>query len=249
MKISIITVVRNNKEFIESCVKSVVNQTYKNVEYIIIDGASTDGTLEIIDKYRNSISKIISEKDKGHIYAMNNGLALASGDVVGFLHSDDFYADNTVLEKVADSFKRNNTDSLYGDLVYVRKNNPERILRYWRGKEYNVKFLRWGWMPAHPTFFVKKRIYEKYGYFNTDFKISMDYENMLRFLYRYKISAHYLPATIVKMRSGGVSNRSIKNIAIKTFEDYRACRMHGLGMSTVIAKNIIKLPQFRFFGV
>lgn len=249
MKISIITVVRNNKEFIESCIKSVLDQTYKDIEYIVIDGASTDGTFEIVNKYNSKASKIISEKDSGFIYAMNKGLGLASGDVVGFLHSDDFYADNTVIEKIADSFKRNNTDSLYGDLVYVTKNNPDKIVRYWRGREYDANSLRWGWMPAHPTFFVKKNIYEKYGYFNTDFKISTDYENMLRFLYKYKISAHYLPETIIKMRFGGVSNRSVKNIVRKTVEDYRACRLYGLGLCTVIAKNIIKLPQFRLFGV
>jgi len=249
MKISIITVVRNNQDMIEDCVQSVIGQTYADIEYIVIDGASTDGTLEAVNRHRRGISKIISEKDKGYIYAMNKGLGLASGDIVGFLHSDDFYAGNTVLEKVADSFKRDDTDSLYGDLVYVKKEDPERMVRYWRGKDYDANSLRWGWMPAHPTFFVKKRIYEKYGYFNTDFKISTDYENALRFLHRYKISTQYLPETIVKMRFGGVSNRSVKNIIRKTVEDYRACRMHELGLTTVIAKNIIKLPQFRFLGV
>jgi len=249
MRISIITVVRNNRNMIEDCIQSVIGQTCTDIEYIVIDGASTDGTLDIIDGYKDRISRIVSEKDKGHIFAMNKGLGLASGDVVGFLHSDDFYADNTVIEKIANSFKNNDTDSLYGDLVYVTKNNPDRIVRYWRGRDYDVKSLRWGWMPAHPTFFVRKNIYEKYGYFNTDFKISTDYENMLRFLYRYKISAQYLPETIVKMRFGGVSNRSVKNIIRKTVEDYRACRMHELGLSTVIMKNIMKLPQFRFFGI
>lgn len=249
MKISIITVVRNNAALVESCIKSVISQTYADIEYIVIDGASTDGTLEIINNYKRDISRIISEKDNGFIYAMNKGLALASGKLIGFLHSDDFYADNTVIEKIANSFKDNDTDSLYGDLVYVTKNDTDRIVRYWRGQNYDVKSLRWGWMPAHPTFFVKKNIYEKYGYFNTDFKIATDYENMLRFLYRYKISAHYLPAIIVKMRFGGISNRSAKNIIRKTVEDYTACRMHGLGLGTVIAKNVIKLPQFRCFSI
>lgn len=249
IKISVITVVRNNKDFVEDCIRSVIGQSYADIEYIVIDGASTDGTLDVINRYRARISRIISEKDKGHIYAMNKGLALASGTVVGFLHSDDFYADDTVIEKIANSFKNTNIDSLYGDLVYVTKNNPDRIIRRWRGRSYNARNLKWGWMPAHPTFFVRKNIYEKYGYFDTDFKISMDYENILRFLYRYKISAHYLPKTIVKMRFGGVSNRSVKNIIRKTVEDYKACRMHELGLGTVIAKNVIKLPQFRFFAV
>jgi glycosyltransferase len=249
MRISIITVVRNNRNTIEDCIRSVVGQTYANMEYIVIDGASTDGTLDIINRYKNRISRVISEKDEGHIFAMNKGIEMASGDIIGFLHSDDFYAGNTVLEKVAGSFKDNDTDSLYADLVYVKKNDPEIAVRYWRGRKYDAGFLRWGWMPAHPTFFVKKTIYEKYGCFNTDFKISMDYENVLRLLHRHKISAQYLPETIVKMRFGGVSNRSVKNIIRKTVEDYRACRMHELGLDTVIAKNIIKLRQFRFFGV
>jgi glycosyltransferase len=248
MKISIITVVRNNKEFIESCIKSVLGQSYKDIEYIVVDGASTDGTLEIINKYKYKVSKLISEKDSSYIYAMNKGLALASGSVIGFLHSDDFYADNTVIEKIANLFKNNDTDSLYGDLVYVTKNNPDIVIRYWRGQDYNAKNFRWGWMPAHPTFFVKKNIYEKYGYFNTDFTISTDYESMLRFLYKYGISTQYLPGTIVKMRYGGLSNGSVKNIIRKTIEDYKACRMYKLGLSTVIAKNMIKLPQFRFLA-
>lgn len=246
MKISVITVVRNNRNMVEGCIKSVIGQTYTDMEYIVIDGASTDGTLDIINGYRDRISRIVSEKDQGHIFAMNKGIEMASGDVIGFLHSDDLYAGNTVLEKIAGSFKSNNTDSLYGDLVYVKKEDPEKTVRYWRGKDYDAKSLKWGWMPAHPTFFVKKTIYEKYGYFDTNFKISMDYEFVLRLIGRYKISTQYLPETIVKMRFGGVSNRGVKNIIRKTAEDYKACRMHGLGAGTVIAKNFIKLPQFRF---
>lgn len=243
-KISIITVVRNNKRFIECCIKSVIGQTYKNLEYIIIDGASTDGTLDIIDKYADRGAKIFSEKDEGFVYAMNKGLGRASGDVIGFLHSDDFYADNGVIQKVADSFASDDTDSLYGDLMYVSRKDPDKVLRYWRGGEYSEKKIGWGWMPPHPAFFVKKRVYEKFGYFNTDFKISADYESILRIFRGHRISTHYLPRVIVKMRFGGVSNSGIKNIIIKTAEDYRACRTHGLGLSTVMMKNIVKLPQF-----
>lgn len=244
MKISIITVVRNNRDLVEDCIKSVLGQTYKKIEYIAIDGASTDGTLEVISRYKDRISRIISEKDKGQIYAMNRGINAASGDVIGFLHSDDFYADDKVIEKVAFLFKHNDIDSLYGDLVYVKKDNPDKIVRYWRSENYSPNRMRWGWMPAHPTFFVKKNIYDRYGYFDTDFRISMDYENILKLLYKYRISTYYLPEVIVKMRFGGVSNRGARNILRKTAEDYRACRIHGLGLGTVLMKNIIKLPQF-----
>jgi len=244
MKISIITVVRNNKKFIESCIRSVIDQTYRDIEYIIVDGASTDGTLGIIDKYRDKISKIISEPDKGHIYAMNKGIGLSSGDVIGFLHSDDFYANDKAIEKIAGAFTENNVDSVYADLIYVRKTDPEAVLRRWHGGGYDPRKIRWGWMPPHPTFFVKKKIYETCGAFDTGFKISTDYENILRLLYKHKISAYYLGEVIVKMRFGGVSNKSLQNILIKSAEDYKACRMYGLGIPTLIMKNMRKLPQF-----
>jgi glycosyltransferase len=248
MKISIITVVRNNKKFIESCVRSVLRQTYKDIEYIIIDGASTDGTLDILDRYKDSVSKIISGKDAGHIYAMNKGIAIAGGDVIAFLHSDDLYAADDVVEKVVSSFGTNHTDSVYGDLVYVRREDPVKIIRYWRSGGYNREKIKRGWMPPHPAFFVKKKVYEKYGLFDTSFRISMDYESVLRLLYKYKISVFYLPQVIVMMRLGGVSNRGPANIIKKSVEDYRACRMYGLGAPTVIMKNISKLPQF-FGGI
>jgi len=229
---------------IGDCLQSVIGQTYDDIEYIVIDGASTDGTFETISRYKNRISKIISEKDDGFIYAMNKGITLASGDVIGFLHSDDFYANDKVIEKISESFSQNDIDSLYGDLVYVRKNNPDNVVRYWQSGEHSAEKIRRGWMPAHPTFFVKKKIYDKCGCFDTTFKISMDYENVLRLLYKYRISTYYLPEVIIKMRFGGVSNKGLKNIVTKTFEDYIACRRHGLGVSTVLLKNILKLPQF-----
>lgn len=243
MKVSIITVVYNDAAYIEDCIKSVISQSYKEIEYIVIDNESTDGTRDIIDLHRGRIAKVVSEKDRGHIYAMNKGIGLASGEIIGFLHSDDIYMNEKVIESVADSFKEDPVDSLYGDLVYVKKDNPSRVMRYWRGGKYNPEKIKQGWMPPHPTFFVKREIYERYGMLDTSFKISMDYEIILRFLYKHRISVLYLPSILVRMRGGGVSNRNLKNIAIKTIEDYRAARSYGLGISTVIMKNIGKIPQ------
>ena len=246
MKISIITVVYNNVGHIASCVKSVISQSHYDIEYIVIDGKSTDGTLEVVNRYKEKITKIVSESDKGHIYAMNKGLDLSTGDIVGFLHSDDFYTNEKVIEKVANRFKNTSLDSLYGDLVYVKRNNPEKAIRYWQGGVYNRDKIRRGWMPPHPTFFVRKEIYKKYGYFNTSFKISMDYEIALRFLEKYKISTHYIPEILVKMRAGGVSNKGFRNIILKSLEDYKAYKMCGAtgGFSAIMSKNLIKIPQF-----
>jgi len=246
MKISIITVVYNGVKYIETCIKSIMAQTYKDIEYIIIDGKSSDGTLEIINHYKNQVSVIISEKDNGHIFAMNKGLKIATGDIVGFLHSDDFYTNNKVVEKVMQKFSTNTIDSLYGDLVYVVKNKPGKIVRFWKGSEYSIEKIKKGWMPPHPTYFVKRNIYEKYGFLNTAFKISVDYELILRFLYKHHISVYYLPETLVNMRLGGVSNRNILNMIRKSLEDFKACRMYGLSLGTVIRKNMRKISQFGF---
>jgi glycosyltransferase len=244
LKLSVITVVFNNVRYIEDCIKSVISQTHPDTEYIIVDGKSTDGTLEIINRYRDRISKIISEKDSGYAYAMNKGLAAATGDAVGFLHSDDIYASDAVLEKIATALARNSVDSVYGDLLYVKKENPEKIIRCWKSGECSIAKLKRGWMPPHPTFFAKKEIYKKYGLFNTDFKIAADYELMLRFLYKYRISTFHIGDILVKMRWGGASNRNVKNLIRKTAEDYKIARMYDLGIPTIAMKNLAKLPQF-----
>ncbi|MFH1868873.1 MAG: glycosyltransferase family 2 protein [Candidatus Omnitrophota bacterium] len=243
MKISIITVVYNNAEHIGDCLKSVTSQLYNDIEYIVIDNESRDGTQDVINLYKDKITRLVSEKDKGHIYAMNKGIEMATGDVVGFLHSDDIYMNENIIGLVADTFKNSSTDSLYGDLVYVKKDNIDKTVRFWRAGSYSPDSIKQGWMPPHPTFFVKREVYKKYGLLDTGFKISMDYEIILRFLYKQKISVLYLPSVLVKMRSGGVSNRSIKNILVKTMEDYRAAKSYGLGVSAVIMKNIGKIPQ------
>lgn len=246
MKVSIITAVFNNKTHLEDCTKSVFSQTHQDIEYIIIDGGSTDGTVEIIKKYENKISKWLSEPDKGIYDGLNKGIRLATGDIIGFLHADDVYAHDKVIETVVSNMKKYNVDSSYGDLLYVDKNNTDKIIRYWKSQPYRDGLFKKGWMPPHPTFFVKREIYEKYGYFNTDFKIASDYELMLRFLHKYKISTYYIPEVLIKMRLGGASNKSLKNLITKTTEDYRAWKVNNLKRSfyTIPSKNLSKIPQF-----
>jgi glycosyltransferase len=246
MKTSIITVCFNSVETIEDTIRSVLGQDYKNIEYVIIDGGSTDGTLDILTKYQGQISKCISEPDNGIYDAMNKGINLATGEVIGFLHADDFYATKETIKKVARVFEQNKVDCLWGDLVYVSKENTEKIIRYWKSGGYRKNLFKNGWMPAHPTFFAKRCIYEKYGYFNTDFRIAADYEIMLRFLHKFNISNYYIPEVLVKMRVGGLSNRSLKNVVRKSIEDYRAWNTNNLSgrIHTIMMKNISKIPQF-----
>ena len=223
MKISIITVVWNNKNTIKYAIDSVLNQTYKDIEYIVVDGKSTDGTVEIVQSYGDKISKFISEKDNGIYDAMNKGLKLATGDIVGILNSDDFYMRDDVIEKVVNVFVENNVESVFADLVYVKPDNSEKVVRYYDSSHFSPEKFAYGWMPAHPTFFVKREMYERYGYFKTDYKIAADYELLTRFLARYGVSYHYLQMPIVKMRLGGVSTSSLKSNLILNQEILRAC--------------------------
>ena len=245
MKISIITATYNNEKTIEQTVQSVLNQSYKNIEYIIIDGNSTDNTLQIVNKYAGKINHIISETDKGMYDALNKGIMKASGDIIGFLHADDFYPANDVLEKVEHTFKVYGTQSVYGDLDYVSANDTEKIIRKWKSGSFAFDELKKGWMPPHPTFFVLRDVYWKYGFFNLKYKIAADYDLMLRFLGKYKISAAYIPEVLVKMRWGGKSNRSIKNIFIKSKEDYQALKKNKVGgLYSLFMKNFRKINQF-----
>ena len=245
--ISIITSVWNNEKTIEGAIKSVLSQDYSDIEYIVVDGASSDGTVEVIKKYENQISKFVSEKDKGIYDGLNKGVSLATGDVIGFLHSDDIYADENIISDVVKMFEENETDSIYGDMVYVDKYDTSKIFRYWKSGQYSFKKLCNGWMPPHPTFFVKKEFYDRYGKFDLDFGIAADYDFMLRMLGKYKISTMYLPKVLYKMRVGGASNRSIKNIIQKSREDIKALRNNGIGgYKTLVMKNLVKIPQFIF---
>lgn len=243
MRISIITATFNSEKTITHTLDSVKNQSYNNIEHIIIDGKSTDSTLDIISKYQH-VNKTISEKDNGIYFALNKGIKETSGDIIGFLHADDFFFSNTIIEDIANSFKNNKIDILYGDLQYVSKNDTSKIIRNWKSKNFNHKLLKKGWMPPHPTFYAKKNIYKNYGNFDTNFKIAADYDLMLRIL-KQNISTYYLPKVIVKMRLGGVSNRNIKQMLRKSFEDYKAIKNnHVGGIFTVLNKNFSKLAQF-----
>lgn len=245
-KVSIITVCFNSENTIEDTIKSVVNQTYENIEYLVIDGGSTDKTIDIINKYKENISVLISEKDNGIYDAINKGIKLASGDIIANLNSDDFYIDNEVISDVVATFNEAKTDLLYADLYYVDTKDTSKIIRYWKSKSYKEGLFLKGWMPPHPTFFVKKEVYQNYGMFNLEFKSAADYEIMLRFIHRYKASITYLPRVIVRMRVGGVSNASLKNRIKANREDKRAWKINGLKPHplTLIFKPLSKLGQF-----
>lgn len=247
MKFSIITAVYNNRTFVETALLSVINQSHPDIEYIVIDGNSSDGTVEILKDYygQGKITHFVSEPDNGIYDALNKGLTRATGDVVGFLHSDDFYVKNNILADLNDIFENNLTDAVYGDLTYVSKKNPEIIVRYWKSCMFSPSLLSKGWMPPHPTFFVKREVYLRAGFFDTGFRIAADYELMLRFLGKYKISAKYFPETIVAMRVGGASNRSIKNLFVKSYEDFIAIKRYNTGnFVTLLLKNMSKVSQF-----
>jgi glycosyltransferase involved in cell wall biosynthesis len=246
MKVSIITVTYNSSKTIEQTVQSVIEQTYPNIEYIIVDGLSTDSTLQIIDRYKNKISKLVSEKDNGIYDALNKGIALATGDVIGILHSDDFYIHKNVIEKVVSTFAKRDSDAVYADLYYVGETNTNKIIRKWRSGNYSDGMFVNGWMPPHPTFFVKRSCYEKFGKFNLEFKSAADYELMLRFIHKNKIKVAYLPEFIVKMRVGGKSNESIKNRLFANYEDRKAWEVNGLKprFYTLYLKPLRKILQF-----
>lgn len=217
MKISIITVCYNSSATIRDTLRSVANQKNKNIEHILIDGASTDDTLKIIEHF-DSVTKLVSEPDKGIYDAMNKGIALTVGDVIGTLNADDFYADDTVLTEVAKVFLDPKVEACYADLVYVRQDNVSKVVRFWKSRDYEPGLFKSGWMPAHPTFFVRKSVYEKYGLFNLDYKIAADFELLFRFIEKNKINTRYLPKVLVKMRMGGTTNKNFSNIFLQNKE-------------------------------
>jgi glycosyltransferase len=244
MKISLITVTYNSESTIAETIDSVLGQNYSDLEYIIVDGKSTDRTTEIITSFKDGITKFISEPDSGLYDALNKGISMATGDIIGFIHSDDQLAGNDILQAVGEAFETFGTDSIYGDLVYVDKNDPLKVVRHWISGNYDRKKIAKGWMPPHPTFYVKREIYMKYGGFDTSYRISADYDFMVRMLHKNGISAKYIPIIMVKMRLGGESNRSVGNIFKKTREDIRSMRSNGLHfIPGILRKNLSKLGQ------
>lgn len=246
MKVSIITIAYNSAETIEDTIKSVIAQDHDDIEYIIIDGASKDSTMEIVNRYREQISVVVSEPDKGIYDAMNKGVQAASGDIIGILNSDDYYADDHVLSDVVEKFKADHCDGLYADLVYVNREAPDKVVRYWQAGEYKPGLFKKGWMPPHPTFFVAKACYDQYGAYSLELRSAADYELMLRFIHKHEIQVSYLPRVITHMRLGGQSNVTLKNRIKANKEDRMAWKMNGLepGKLTLLRKPLSKLSQF-----
>lgn len=245
-QISIVTVVLDNHAFVRDAIESVLAQSYKNVQYIVIDGASNDGSLEIIKSFGDKIAIVVSEPDEGIYDAMNKGLALAKGDVIGFLNADDFYANKNVLQHVADKFAQTKCDAMYADLDYVSRTDSSKIVRKWRSGQFNKNRFLKGWMPPHPTFFVHKNVYQKLGGFNKKLHLAGDYELMLRFCYFNNLQVAYLPEVIIKMRLGGQSNRSFKNRIKANIQDRNAWVINGVRPKwyTLLLKPLSKIKQY-----
>lgn len=248
MKISIITVSYNSIKTIKETINSVLSQTYSNIEYLVIDGKSEDGTIELLKKYNHPKFFFKSEIDNGIYNAMNKGLKLATGDIIGFLNADDFYTNNQVLEEVAKTFKKQpTTHACYSDLLYVHQVNSDQIIRYWNSNEFKTGSFSKGWSPPHPTFFVRRLIYELYGNFNTNYQMGNDIELMMRFLEVHKIKAVHIPKYWIKMRVGGTSNKNLKNILIQNQQIILALKNHGLPVSYIsffFNKILLRAKQF-----
>jgi glycosyltransferase len=248
-KISIITVSFNSAQTIGDTLKSVAAQSHPNIEHIIVDGASTDQTMKIVADFPH-VAKSISEADEGIYFAMNKGLAMASGDVIGILNADDLYADDEVIAKVAAVFEDPAVDATYADLVFVDREDVSKVFRTWKSGPFKRSSMYNGWMPPHPTFFVRRSVYEKYGHYNTILRSAADYELMLRFLLKHEISLSYIPQIIIKMRQGGKSTASISNRIKANMEDRKAWKMNDLKphLFTLILKPLRKIKQFISHG-
>jgi glycosyltransferase involved in cell wall biosynthesis len=247
MKISIITVVYNRERTIERAIQSAINQSYKNIEYIIIDGASKDGTMEVVNRYKDKVAIIVSEKDKGMYDALNKGIKLATGDVVGILHADDEFTDTTIIEKIAHYMQQHpQTDAVYGDIGFVKEENPDKIVRYYSSAIFNTNLFKWGFMPAHPSFFCYKKFFEYYGGYRTDMDIAADFDLLVRFLRRHELNAAYLPVMMVKMNMGGKSTSGIKSTIRINRELKKILTEHKMPSSylRLYARYFIKVQEY-----
>lgn len=247
MTISIITASYNSAATIGDTLQSVSMQNYDNIEHIIIDGASSDNTLEIVS-YFPHVSKVISEKDNGIYDAMNKGVAQATGDVVGILNSDDVYTDRYVISKVMNEFEKKNADVVYADLQYVKFNDLQKVTRTWHSGKFSKRKFYYGWMPPHPTFFVRREVYEKIGNFNSSLRSAADYEFMLRVLLKNDFKVSYIPEVLVKMRTGGMSNATLRHRLRANREDREAWRINNITpyFFTIPFKPLRKVLQFIF---
>lgn len=250
--ISIITATYNSAKTINDTIKSVLCQTNKDFEYIIIDGGSTDETIDIVKSYESEFSgrlKWVSEKDKGIYDAMNKGIKMASGDIIGILNSDDYYTSDDILLTITDAFKCQDVDAIYGDIHFIKDGDPDKCVRYYSSKRFSPFWLRFGFMPAHPSFYCKREVFEKSGLYRLDYKIGSDYEMMVRLFRKYKISSRYVPKDFVTMRTGGASNSNLNSRLTLIKEDVRACRDNGIYTNElfVCLKFLYKIFEFRVF--
>lgn len=245
MKVSIITVVYNGVETIRDCIESVLGQTHPELEYIIVDGESTDGTVELVKTYGDRVSRFVSEPDKGLYDAMNKGIGLAAGEVIGFLNADDMYRHKDVVKHIIQQFAETGVDGVYSDMLYVDRIDLNKIKRYWASGTYKHGDFLWGWMPGHLSFFARKRVYDQYGLFRLDLKSAADYELMLRFIHKHRISLAYLHETTIVMREGGVSNANLTNRVRANQEDRMAWELNGLKpyFFTLMLKPLRKIVQ------
>jgi len=244
LKISLITVCHNAEKTVSQTIQSVINQSFKNIEYIIIDGASADNTTQIINLYKQHVNIFLSEPDSGIYDAMNKGIKLASGDIIGMLNADDSFADNDVLTAVAETYHRQKARIIYGDLNFV---NPDgKVVRKWKSGQYSSTSFNWGWMPPHPTFYCERALFSEYGAYSLEYGTAGDYELMLRFMHLNKVNAFYLKKVLINMKVGGVSNRSFHNRLKGLFFDFRAMADNRILLPafTLMLKPLRKINQF-----
>lgn len=255
MKVSIVTTTYNSANTIADTFESVLRQSHKDLELIVVDGASVDGTLDIIKEYEPRFEgrmKWISEPDKGIYDAMNKGIRLATGELVGILNSDDYYTSDDVLDIVTSTFaekeeKGEHLDAVYADVHYVTPTNPDKCVRYYSSAIFRTSRLKWGYMPAHPSFYCRKEVYDRCGLYSLDYKIASDFDMMVRMFHTHKIKAQYIPRDFVTMRTGGISTKNIRNRLRTTHEDVKACRVNGVYTNIVMVsvKYFTKIFEFK----
>lgn len=247
MKVSIITANYNNEHTLQMCLESVSQQTYADIEHIVIDGASTDGSMKLIESHSNAADiKYFSSKDNGIYDALNKGIAKATGDIIGILHSDDVFAHSEVIENIVSQFESKDCDGVYGDLHYFKGNSPLNIIRNWVSKPFKNHLLKQGWMPPHPTLYLKSKVYHTNGFYKSNYKIAADYDFMINLFSQSQLKFSYVPEVFVKMRTGGISNSSLKNIITKSMEDYKILKENNFKnpLYTLTLKNLSKVKQF-----
>ena len=252
MKVSIVTVAYNSSATLEDTIKSVLAQSYADIEYIIVDGDSKDNTRDIIQRFEPQFGKRlkwISEKDNGIYDAMNKGIQMATGDVVGILNSDDYFTSSDVIEKMVGAFEDSSLDAVYGDVHFIRDGQPDKCIRYYSSKSFSTMWLRFGFMPAHPSFYCRRSVYEKVGLYKIDYQIGSDYEMMVRLFMVHKIRAKYLPIDFVTMRTGGASTKNVKSRLQLIEDDVRGCRENGIYTNPLMIsmKFLYKIFEMRFF--